>query len=292
MKPVTNVLKSFTALTLITLLASLSALASNEGGHGGGNGGDPNERRFKEIATDLSDWIISGGSAELKLPSAITHEVYKSKMLKYLNPGVTPVAFTDKIILVQSVEKACKNYFKRMNPKSTPAKYAPRIICNNKRFEETSEHEKYRLVHHEYAGLAGFETTKNASSDYEISNQITDYLVETTVLKLAVKGNVLKSIRILPGDYATGDTTNLSLACMITITQSPDLKTLQVSLQTNPNYRDKYYCVNADHGEFTLESNDTYINRYMNMKMTILSDRSFAFGKRDILYVPFYPIEN
>jgi len=48
------------------------------------------------------------------------------------------------------------------------------------------------LIHHEYAGLAGIEKNDGAASDYEISDQLTDFLEKTSVLRLAVKGTSSK----------------------------------------------------------------------------------------------------
>jgi hypothetical protein len=52
---------------------------------------------------------------------------------------------------------------------------------------KTSEAGQYRLIHHEYAGLARIEKNYGSASDYEFSNQITNYLEHQTVLKLALK---------------------------------------------------------------------------------------------------------
>ncbi len=51
----------------------------------------------------------------------------------------------------------------------------------------TSESDQYVLVHHEYAGLAGIEISKGEDSDYQVSNQISGYLENQVIKKLAVK---------------------------------------------------------------------------------------------------------
>ena len=61
------------------------------------------------------------------------------------------------------------------------------ILCNILRFKSTSESEQYKLIHHEYAGLAGVENNEGAASDYSLSTQITEYLTLQTVLKLGLK---------------------------------------------------------------------------------------------------------
>jgi hypothetical protein len=88
---------------------------------------------------------------------------------------------TDSVILVSGVEKTCKN-FSDENGES-------KILCNAKRFLETSDEDQYVLVHHEYAGLSGFEVNDGADSQYQLSNQITGYLQNQVVKKLAVLPN-------------------------------------------------------------------------------------------------------
>jgi hypothetical protein len=51
----------------------------------------------------------------------------------------------------------------------------------------TDQSDQYVLIHHEYAGLAGFEVNDGESSQYEISNQISGYLEDQIVKKLVVK---------------------------------------------------------------------------------------------------------
>ena len=165
--------------TLILLLLSFSifsfhkAYANKEVG----NGGDICEDRVKTIREDLDAWIIQGGSADLKLPASISLSSYNSEMLKGISQA--QVSCTAGAILVGNVEKTCKNY---VDPKGIP-----RIVCNEKLFMETSESDQYVLVHHEYAGLAGFEVNDGENSQYNISNQISEYLVEAVIKKLAIK---------------------------------------------------------------------------------------------------------
>ena len=180
MKSITKT-KMFQYLTAnIAVLATLCSCPTFAGeGHGGGNGGDPVERRFREITADITSWINAGGSKGLVLPENITRDSYNETMLKYLDTNNTTVVATLDKVYVESVEKVCKNFFEKDN--------SAKIICNSERFSRSSEEEQYKLVHHEIAGLAGFEVNGDASSKYFLSNQITSYLVPTTVMKLAVK---------------------------------------------------------------------------------------------------------
>jgi hypothetical protein len=51
----------------------------------------------------------------------------------------------------------------------------------------TNDSDQYVLVHHEYAGLSGFEVNNGPDSTYLISNQISEFLVDEVVKKLAIK---------------------------------------------------------------------------------------------------------
>jgi hypothetical protein len=61
------------------------------------------------------------------------------------------------------------------------------ITCDMAKFLTLTESNQYILIHHEYAGLANVETPNGADSHYEISNQISEYLINQMVKKLAVK---------------------------------------------------------------------------------------------------------
>ena len=164
----------------IALMLSQLAFAGSEGSGREGHGGDPSEQRVDEIRTDILSWIGAGGADALTLPKGIDLDGYKTKMSVILAPHVVIVSFTDQPVNVENAEKTCKNYISEDD-------HQPHVLCNIARFKGTSEMEQYRLIHHEFAGLAGLETGIGASSDYVISDEITEYLVETKVLRLAVK---------------------------------------------------------------------------------------------------------
>ena len=63
----------------------------------------------------------------------------------------------------------------------------PTITCLESAFAALSIEAQYQLVHHEFAGLAGIERGLNGVSDYSISEQISAYLEDVVVKKLAVK---------------------------------------------------------------------------------------------------------
>ena len=178
-----SVISKNTVLALLALSTVITPALSRADGHGAGNGGDGSEARFSEIQTDIVSWINAGGSESLVLPAGITLSNYKDGMSKFLTPHATVVSFTDEPVKVADAEKTCKNFISDVD-------HLPNILCNIKRFKETPESAQYTLVHHEFAGLAGLEKNEGASSDYQISNQITDFLQPVTVLKLAIKRSV------------------------------------------------------------------------------------------------------
>jgi hypothetical protein len=169
-----------TVLNLIgCLLVSqgVGHFASADPGPGGGNGGDTCENHFKVIRDDLRSWIVAGGPSGLELPTGVNLSLYSSRMLTQITNA--QVSCVDKKVKIGGAEKTCKNFVDSAGQ--------AQIVCNRKRFMDNNEDQKYVLVHHEYAGLAGFETSHKGSSKYALSNQITSYLQNTVVKRLVVK---------------------------------------------------------------------------------------------------------
>lgn len=142
-----------------------------------GNGGDICELRFKTVREDIHSWVLNGGAAGLTLPNGLSRDQFNLGMLNAITKATT--SCTDDVIIVNSAEKTCRNYFNGAGQ--------PQILCNVKRFLATAEADQYLLVHHEYAGVAGFEINRGAESDYTISSQITGFLENQVVKKLVVK---------------------------------------------------------------------------------------------------------
>ncbi len=164
-------------LLLLSGLLLLSTQAYARAGQDKGNGGDICENKFIEVREDIYSWLTNGGSKNLKLPKNISHKDYLTKMGQQIT--IAKVSCTENRILVGKAEKTCKNFIDNGTP---------RIICNSRLFSEASVEDQYVLVHHEYAGLAGFETNNGSeSSKYTISNQLSHYLEEKVVKKLAIK---------------------------------------------------------------------------------------------------------
>lgn len=168
---------------LMTLLAvqmmAPIAFASPMGRESGG--GDPCEDRIKSIRGDLSSWIQKGGANDLRLPRGLTLSSYvagissaiKSASIQCVGPGDLqyPVA-------INGTAKVC-----RFDKDSSFSQ----ITCDAAKFRNLSESDQYMLIHHEYAGIAGIEKPLGDDSTYTVSNQITSYLVDQVVKRLAVK---------------------------------------------------------------------------------------------------------
>ena len=144
-------------------------------------GGDLCEDQIKIIRADLKKWIINDGHKDLKLPSFIDYNSYATKMLSAIDQAkLQCVGTQDKgyPVQVEGVAKVC-----RFDVNASQSM----ITCDLGKFKALSETEQYVLVHHEYAGIAGIEIPNKADSNYEVSNQISGYLVDQVVKRLAVK---------------------------------------------------------------------------------------------------------
>jgi hypothetical protein len=144
-------------------------------------GGDLCEDHIKLVRDDLKEWIQKGGPNGLTLPSEISVARYSEQMLAAIDStkircvGPNDYGFP---VLVSGTPKVCR--FDKSWSKN-------QITCDLAKFMSLSESERYVLIHHEYAGLTGFEAPNQDDSVYGISNQISEYLVDQTVKKLAVK---------------------------------------------------------------------------------------------------------
>jgi hypothetical protein len=163
-------------LAMILIATPLMAVAVDHG-NGVGNGGDICENRFKTVRDDLNTWILNGGSAGLTLPAGISFGQYNQSMLQQIHNA--KISCVEDVIFVGQAEKTCKNFVAEDG--------TVLINCNADRFMKTAESDQYVLVHHEYAGLAGFEVNQGESSDYQLSNQITGFLGDFLVKKLVIK---------------------------------------------------------------------------------------------------------
>lgn len=147
---------------------------------GKGNGGDICENRIIEIRNDVKQWINKGAGEKLNFPDGLTPEVYSFKMLD-ATESTTISCVSDKLF-IGNAEKTCVNSYNDSTGESL-------MECNIDRFiKSTNESNQYKLIHHEYAGVAGLEVNNGTDeSDYILSNQISGYLEEKLIKQLVVK---------------------------------------------------------------------------------------------------------
>ncbi len=187
-----NVFKNFKALTL-SIAFTLAPNFAFADGPGNGGGGDNCEERIKEIRGDIQKWIARGGhKIDLDLPEGITPQIYENKMNAAMSKAKINCPITDERnrIVVCGSEKVCK--FEKV-------KNVFSITCDYKKFmdkQTMDSAQQYRLIHHEFAGLADIEKPKCEDSVYEVSDQITDYLENQIVHKLAVKPKASATVQM------------------------------------------------------------------------------------------------
>ncbi len=177
-------------LILIIAVVFCTVAYGDPGGTSVGGGGDATEIQIGVIRDNILEWIVQGLSQELVLPGGITHDVYAEKMISVLRPHVVIVGAVstqeesitrdpERKVNVDRRPKTCRGF-------ATARDGRLHILCNIERFKASTEDEQYELIHHEFAGLAGLERNQGASSDYEISKQVSGRLETVTVRRLPV----------------------------------------------------------------------------------------------------------
>ena len=232
------------ALTLIVGVG-VQSIANATGGVGTG-GGDRCENRFKVIAQDLETWIRDGGARGLKLGSASLAE-YNVKMLNQIGKArITCVQQGDAEfpVTVYGKPKECKNYLDNEG--------MSRIVCDYNKFygnvlNPENDSIQYQIVHHELASLAGLEAPEAENSHYELSNQITEFLQDQIVKRLAVKKPQVvttppetkaKVIGRFPGRDVDRRETTRANPCAITVTDYEEIFDNQAFV-TDPEHQSK-----------------------------------------------------
>jgi hypothetical protein len=172
-------------MKLLLVSLSLLFLSSNvfaaKQGQDKGNGGDICENKMRNITNEIESWLLNDEYIGIKLSSNLAEKTYKLGMLNAVRKSQLSCT-TDKVF-VGNAEKSCTNF--RDNRGNA------RIVCNFDRFLKTEEKEKYKLMHHEFAGVAHFESNNGKeTSVYKISNQISDFLHKEEILKLGIKPDI------------------------------------------------------------------------------------------------------
>jgi hypothetical protein len=165
-------------LVLLSLLFLSSNVFASKRGQDKGNGGDICENKMRNITNEMESWLLNDEFVGIKLPSKLTEKAYKKGMLNAVRKS--QLSCTSEKVFIGAAEKTCMNF--------RDIRGNARIVCNFDRFLKTDEQEKYRLMHHEFAGVAGFESNNgNEASVYRISNQISEFLQKEEVFKLGIK---------------------------------------------------------------------------------------------------------
>ncbi len=162
-------------------LVLMSSIGHAKMGSEGVGGGDLCEDRIKIIRDDLNSWISKGGPKDLQLTDGVSTSDYSKAMLTEIKMAKIKCVAAGDIeypIQIGNSPKVCR--FDKTQDTS-------QISCDFNKFQSTSESDQYVLIHHEFAGLAGVEIPNGDDSNYSISNQISKYLVDQVVKKLAVK---------------------------------------------------------------------------------------------------------
>ena len=176
----TKEIKTSEVKTSEDAVRKIKNVSSSLGNEGGGGGDVACEDRIKIIRDDIKSWMQKGGSQSLVLKD-LDQESYVDGMLSAIKQAkIKCVGPNDPgyPVLVNGTPKTCR--FDVNNSGAT-------ITCDFEKFQKTSESDQYVLVHHEFAGIAGVEIPNGDDSDYFVSNQISAFLENVVVKKLAVK---------------------------------------------------------------------------------------------------------
>lgn len=184
-------LQNFNASSMksLNLPVSIPSNLSSYVGTNSGGGGDSCEARIQEIRDDILAWIRGGGPARFKNMS-VSLEEYSIRMSYFLMTSkeasgairpVTQIECVHHPVEAQGVEKVCR---------FDDFSYGPKITCYAEAFLDKNTmgpDEQYKLIHHEYAGLSKLEVPLESQSNYLYSSQISAFLENQVVKKLAIK---------------------------------------------------------------------------------------------------------
>ena len=237
-------------------------------------GGDLCENRIKIIKDDLLDWISKGGPNNLKLPSGIVVGQYKNDMMNVLSTAaVECVGKGDRgyPVEINGVPKVCVFDSGRNN-----------IICDYTKFTSTKESDQYVLIHHEYAGLANIEIPNASDSNYSVSNQISGYLVDQVIKKLAVKprgqtdDSIDRSLTLIEGQITNMGTMYDKVQCNLRgklgvdyNTTNDGFKCLKNNCYYNPNVLGKVFINDFVYNfKLNVNTNGSYYDKYFSGELT------------------------
>jgi len=141
-----------------------------------GNGGDSCENRILNIRNDIKKWVFKGAGKKLNLGEIITPTKYRTEMLLAIKEA--KISCTNNPVAYKKAKKTCINYVDEEDG-------SKRIRCNIGRFMGSNQSQQYKLIHHEYAGISGFEENEGSEeSNYFISNQVIKFLKDFVTKRL------------------------------------------------------------------------------------------------------------
>lgn len=196
-------------LVLAGQLLSFEALGAVDSGGGATGGGDVAcAAKIQRVRDDLLSWINNSQTELAAMKLQIPEAEYKSKMnLQFVTAHV---ACTDEQtetidpVKVDGIAKTCRfdkfdcdsflakiddfakslpqTVFQNAKSSCQPHENKSYVTCDYKKIVQPNgqlaitENDLYRLVHHEYAGLADIEPASSDQSTYIYSNRLTVYL--------------------------------------------------------------------------------------------------------------------
>jgi hypothetical protein len=292
------------SLTLIALISIGSISQAFEGTRGGG---DSCENRIQVIRDDIASWIRSGGPKDLNLPTGVSSKGYSESMLQEVATAqIRCIGKGDKAYPVQvyGTPKICA-FDKSFLGKA-------RVTCDREAFLKLEEGQQYVLVHHEYAGLAGIEQPQKDDSVYGVSNQLSEYLVDQVVKRLAIKNTLPQKPRPntewqrLAGAEAEKtavglqlalantefldckvDVSNYKEACSVVSYEKNNSPNQNVSISTGCNIGD-FDPVNTTRGSYTFSKSTRGPLRFQDLTHGVLRDHSVSYDERDIVFDVIY----
>lgn len=174
-----------------------------------GGGGDETDAQVDVIRGKLMGWISQNGYKSLSYPAGVDAATYAREMSAWLQPQyVVLSAVTDsqeaaargrddeQKVEIQGDARPCRGFMSARDGH-------PHIVCSVERFAHASGLSRFRWVHHEYARLAGIESGDDPKQGFFFSDQLTDFLEQKTVFRLAIrKNNLGQQLRQASADLA------------------------------------------------------------------------------------------
>jgi hypothetical protein len=218
-------------------LAHAQRTLAIEDGHVGG--GDLCRDEIEQHRIRVDQWIRSdlarGLDFSIALIPGLNYEKYKENMLFFLQPGkVIVTCYSDlnklnEIAAIHSISpetvnlgSGCINYEDEHNVSHIGCDFQS-IMLEKARVQSQpyTPDENYKLIHHEFASIAGMEQRMGTSqSDWSLSNQIAEFQTFRVVPELGLR---VKPTRVQPaGPGASALLSNPSLGDRILFSSASD----------------------------------------------------------------------